>query len=818
MRTPRISAGRTYDERMATDYEKLGLFYLGKEYDLAAGHRRPELVLYDSKDLVTHAVCVGMTGSGKTGLGIGLIEEAAIDGVPVLAIDPKGDLANLLLTFPDLAPADFAPWIDPSDAARRSLTPEAFAAEQAETWKNGLADWDQDGARIARLKAATEVKLYTPGSRAATPLALLNSLRAPADESEDDARTRITSTAASLLALAGLAEAAPHSREQALIAAILAAPQQGDAADLAWLVQAIQRPPFERIGVLDLETFYPAKDRQDLALRFNGILATPGFDVWLDGDPLDIDSMLHTPAGRPRVAIVSIAHLGDAERMLVVSLVLGALLEWTRKQGGTSSLRAMLYMDEVSGYLPPVANPPSKAPLLTLLKQARAFGVGVVLATQNPVDLDYKGLSNTGTWFLGKLQTERDKARVLDGLEGVTAGLDRKALDATLSGLKSRVFLMHNVHESAPVVFETRWTLSYLRGPMGREELKRAAGNNVAGSPSVAGSPYVGAGLQARPPVAAASSFVAAGLQTRSQAGAKPILPARVPEYFVNATATEWHGVLYGSARVHYTDTKLGVDAVQDLNVAAPFTDGAVPVDWDTAEPAAERPEDLLSDAPTPAASFAPLPPAAMDGKKYAAWTKDFEQWVMRSERLMLFSAPAVKLTSRVGESERDFRVRLQQAGRESRDAAVQKLRDRYAPKVALLTQRVQTAQEGVAREEGQAEQQKTQTLVSFGVTVLGALLGRRAVSVSTLGRATTAVRGVGRSVKETQDVARAREKLAEAQAALKELEDELTEEVAALTATDASTVDIQTIEVKPKRGGVDVRLVALAWRPANSA
>ena len=801
---------------MAADYEKLGAFYLGKEYDLAAGTRRPGLVLYDSKDLVTHAVCVGMTGSGKTGLGIGLIEEAAIDGVPVLAIDPKGDLANLLLTFPDLAPADFAPWVDPADATRHNLAPDAFAAQQAEMWKKGLAEWDEDGARIGRLKAAADFRVYTPGSRAGVPLALLNSLSASANEGEDDARTRITTTASSLLALAGLTDAAPHSREQALIAAILAAapsgsrgssdPPQGTAstrADLPWLVGAIQKPPFAKVGVLDLETFYPAKDRQDLALRFNSVLATPGFDVWLDGDPLDIGSMLYTPQGKPRVAIVSIAHLGDAERMLVVSLLLSALLDWTRKQGGTSSLRAMLYMDEVFGYLPPVANPPSKAPLLTLLKQARAFGVGIVLATQNPVDLDYKGLSNTGTWFLGKLQTERDKARVLDGLEGVTAGLDRKELDATLSGLKSRVFLMHNVHESGPVVFETRWTLSYLRGPMGREELKRVSGG----------------GASAAKPSAATTN--GGGPRTEDQgrtkdAFPKPVLPANVPEYFINANATRWRGVLYGSARVHYTDTRLKIDTTQDLNVIAHFAEGAVPVDWDSAEPANQRPEDLVGTLPNPNSSFEPLPPAALDARKYAAWTKDFGQWVMRAERLTLYSAPSVKLTSTAGESELDFKLRISQGARESRDAAVEKLRAGYAPKVARLTQRIQTAEQGVAREQDQASQQRTQTMVSFGATVIGALLGRKAISASTLGRATTAVRGVGRSVKETQDVARASDKLSEAQEELKALEAEINEEIAALTAVDAGGVAVETIEVKPKRGGVDVRLVALAWKPID--
>ena len=277
----------------AADYEKLGAFYLGNEYDLAVGARRPGLVLYDSKDLVTHAVCVGMTGSGKTGLGIGLIEEAAIDGIPVLAIDPKGDLANLLLTFPELTPGDFAPWVDPADAARHSLTPDAFAAQQAERWKSGLAEWGQDGSRIARLRAAADFRLYTPGSRAGVPLALLNSLRPPTNEHEDDARTRVTTTASSLLALAGLTDLAPHSREQALVAAILS--DAGAPADLPGLVGAIQKPPFNTIGVLDLETFYPAKDRQELALRFNSVLATPGFEVWLDGDPLDVASMLYTP-------------------------------------------------------------------------------------------------------------------------------------------------------------------------------------------------------------------------------------------------------------------------------------------------------------------------------------------------------------------------------------------------------------------------------------------------------------------------------------------------------------------------------------------
>src|SRR5687767_252108 len=498
---------------MPVDYEKLGLFYLGKRYDLASSARQAEPVLYDSKDLVTHAVCVGMTGSGKTGLGISLIEEAAIDGIPVLAIDPKGDLGNLLLTFPNLAPADFAPWIDAGEAQRHGSTVDAYAAETASRWKNGLAEWNQDGSRIARLKAAADVTVYTPGSRIGTPLAVLGSLGPVAADAGEDAQSDIATTASSLLGLVGIEDVEPHSREQALLAAILSSRPAGAAADLRWLVQQIQRPSFDSIGVLDLETFYPARERQELALRFNSVLAGPGFDAWSAGEPLDAAALLFTPAGKPRIAIISVAHLDDQQRMLVVSLVFNAVLRWTRRQSGTSSLRALVYMDEVFGYLPPVANPASKLPLLTLLKQARAFGVGLVLATQNPVDLDYKALSNTGTWFLGKLQTERDKARMLDGLEGVSSGLDRQAIDRALSSLRSRVFLMHNVHEQAPITFETRWALSYLRGPMGREELRwfaRTPETNAAVTPPPIPTPAT--------PLPASST-------------AKPIVPAGIEEY-----------------------------------------------------------------------------------------------------------------------------------------------------------------------------------------------------------------------------------------------------------------------------------------------
>jgi hypothetical protein len=792
---------------MAGDYEKLGLFYLGKRFDLEKGARLDDLVLYDSRDLLTHAVCVGMTGSGKTGLGISVIEEAAIDGIPVLAIDPKGDLGNLLLTFPNLAPADFAPWIDAGEAQRHNTTVDAFAAETAQRWKAGLAEWNQDGARIARLKAAADVTVYTPGSRIGTPLAILGSL-GPVVADGEDAQSDIATTASSLLGLVGMSDAQPHSREQALLAAILSSRPAGSAADLRWLVQQIQRPSFDSIGVLDLETFFPARDRQELALRFNSVLAAPGFDAWSAGDPLDAASLLFTPAGQPRIAIISVAHLDDSQRMLVVSLVLNAVLRWTRRQSGTSSLRALIYMDEVFGYLPPVANPPSKLPLLTLLKQARAFGVGLVLATQNPVDLDYKALSNTGTWFLGKLQTERDKARMLDGLEGVSSGLDRQSIDRALSALRGRVFLMHNVHEQAPIAFETRWALSYLRGPMGREELRRFA------------KPAVERAAAAPPPIPGAAPPPPASLPASAPAAAssvKPVVPAGIEEYVLPSESgppAEYAPVLYGAARVQYTDTKRGIDVTRSLQAIVTFANGPIPVDWERAEETPYAPETLAPPSAGATARHQPLPPAAMDKKRYATWSKDFGQWLTRAQPLKVYTVPAMKLVSKPEESERDFQARIQLAGRETRDAAVEKLRERYAPKVARLQEKARKAEEAVGKEQQQASQQKLQTAVSLGATMLGALMGRRAVSLSTLGRATTAARGIGRSAKETQDVAKSQERLQQAQAELAALEAELQSEVAALEGISAGSVSIETIEIKPKRGGVEVRIVALAWKP----
>ncbi|HLP15391.1 MAG TPA: helicase HerA-like domain-containing protein, partial [Bacteroidota bacterium] len=461
------------------NYEKLGAFYLGKEFDSASRAVTDNILLYDAKDLTTHGVIVGMTGSGKTGLAISLIEEAAIDGIPVIAIDPKGDLGNLLLGFPNLNAADFRPWIDESDAARKGMDPDAYAAETAKTWKDGLAKWNQDPSRIAKYMEAADRAIYTPGDSSGRPLQILKSFSAPTSAVAADQaalRERIMSTVSGLLGLIGIDANPIQSREHILLSTIIdGAWREGRSLDLAAIIQEIQKPPFDRIGVFDVESFFPAKDRFTLAMSLNNLLASPAFSAWMEGEPLDIQSLLFTADGKPRVTVLHIAHLSDAERMFFVTILLSEMLAWTRSQSGTGSLRAILYMDEIYGYFPPTANPPSKTPMLTLLKQARAFGVGVLLSTQNPVDLDYKGLANCGTWFIGRLQTERDKARVMEGLEGAMAGgnFDRQKTEAMLASLGDRVFLMRNVHEDDSVLFQTRWALTYLRGPMTLAQIQK---------------------------------------------------------------------------------------------------------------------------------------------------------------------------------------------------------------------------------------------------------------------------------------------------------------------------------------------------------
>jgi hypothetical protein len=785
---------------VAVDYEKLGVFYLGREYDAARAALRDELVLYDSRDLTTHAVCVGMTGSGKTGLCIAMLEEAAIDGVPAICIDPKGDLANLLLTFPDLAPADFEPWVDPAEAARQNLSTAQLAAQTAERWKTGLAESQQSPERIAKLRATVDLAIYTPGGQSGLPLSVLRSLDAPPAELMGDTSAfaeRIGAVTSGLLTLAGLDADPLKSREHILVASILDYTwRSGASLDLAGLIAAIRKPALQKVGALDLETFYPAKDRTALAMAINNLLASPGFSAWTQGEPLDAQRLLFTPEGKPRVAIISIAHLSDAERMFIVTLLLNEIIAWMRRQSGTSSLRAILYMDEIFGYFPPVANPPSKPPMLTLLKQGRAFGVGCVLATQNPVDLDYKGLANAGTWLIGRLQTERDRERVIDGLaSALPGGIDREQLAPMMSALTQRVFLMRNVHEDAPVLMKSRWALSYLRGPLTGPEIARLMAARKSSS--------------AEAPRAAASAAAPAP-------SAKPVLPPSLPEYFTATTpgegAVTYQPRVMGIAKLHFVDSSLGMDQWQLRTQLAPLSDDGREVLWAEATEQVDLRSRLLRDGAT-GASYAELPAAAMRDGTAAGWSKALGSQLYETARAQVFVCDALKLVSNPGEDEGDFRARLALAARERRDAQTEALRRRYAPKVATLQDAIRRAQERSERERSQLSQQKLNTVISVGATVLGALFGRKAISVGSMGRAATAARSAGRIGRESQDVDRAEESQQTLTQRLADLQVEIDSEIALLGKTlDAASIAMHSVQLSPRKSDIAVGEIALVW------
>ena len=814
---------------MATKpFEKLGSFYLGREHDLASGETADTPVLYDAKDLTTHAFCVGMTGSGKTGLCVGLLEEAALDGVPAIVIDPKGDLGNLLLTFPDLAPGDFEPWVDPDQARRKNIDVPTLAAQQADLWKGGLASWGQDGERIARLKAAADFDIYTPGSEAGRQVSMLKSFDAPPPSVVADGdllRDRIAGTVTGLLGLLGIDADPIRSREHILLSTILDASwRTGTSLDLAGLIRAIQQPPFDRIGVMELDSFFPDDDRFALAMQLNNLLAAPGFQSWMQGEPLDVGKLLYTNGGKPRVSIFSIAHLGEAERMFFVSLLLNEILAWTRTRPGTSSLRAIVYMDEIAGYLPPVANPPSKKPLLTMLKQARAFGVGVVLATQNPVDLDYKGLSNTGTWFLGRLQTERDKQRVLEGLEGAGAGsggFDRAEMEKTLAGLGKRVFLLHNVHEPAPVVFHTRWVMSYLRGPLTRSQIRDLMAERQAEAGVATPVAAVTSAPSAAPPVAATAPPAPAPASTVAGAGPRPMLRSTVPQAFVaRRTAAEqavWSPWLVGLGRVQFVDSKTKQTLLtRDVSRIHPLREDIDAIDWEAAR-AVELDREDLEPSPDEELPFRPLAEDASSARSYRSWKKQLSDHVYRNETLELWRSPSLALTSQPGEDEATFRGRLAELAREKRDHDVEELREKFARRQAKLEERQRRAEQKLDQQKEQVSSQGLQAAISVGAAVLSSFLGRKRFSARSVGKATTALRGGARVARERGDVARAEEDLAAIQAQMRELEDELQAEIEELEERyDPAREELEQVALRPRRADVDIRHVGLAWLPED--
>jgi len=800
------------------DYEKMGAFYLGREYDLKKSELTDDLVLYDSKDLVTHGVVLGMTGSGKTGLCVGLLEEAAMDNIPAIVIDPKGDIANLLLTFPDLAPSDFRPWINEDDASKKGISPDEHAANQAALWEKGLGEWGQSKERIKQFRDKVDLTVFTPGSNAGMPVSILSSLDAPEFEIIDDGELfadRIESTVSSILSLIGVDADPIQDPEHILLSNIFSHHWRAEQnVTLEVLIRSIQQPPFDKIGIMDLNSVVPEKSRFALAMKLNNLLASPGFQTWLEGEALDIKRMLHTPEGKPRISIFSIAHLDDSERMFFVSLLLNQMLGWMRSQSGTNSLRALLYMDEIYGYLPPTAMPPSKKPMMTILKQGRAFGLGALLATQNPVDLDYKALSNIGTWFLGRLQTERDKMRVLDGLEGAAAEgdarFDRGAMEELLAGLGSRVFLLNNVHNDGPFTFHVRWVMSYLRGPLARRQIKQLmdpvrAEKSAMATKSTAAAPVSGAPAQS----------LAAAPAPKPAPAPRPNLPKEADEFFIRPQGSaDGDNVIYRpcvlkAAEVRYFDAKKGLDGNRVLTRLNPIDLDQGEIDLRTEN---ELPEGItlrdLDRDPLPGASFAQLPNSAMKSTTYTSLKKEIIDWAYQNDFVSLYRSPMTEEHSNMGESEADFRGRLVHSAREIRDEKVDELREKYQKKIEKIEDSIQRAKDYVSDQKAQASSAKLDAAMRVGGSILGALLGGRRSRSSSM-------TGASRAWKESRDVSRAEDKVDRLLEDLRDLEREAEDEIRELEELlDPANEKLELVRISPYKKNCSVKAVGILWMP----
>jgi hypothetical protein len=798
-------------------------FYLGRRFDLKNSKLLEDPVYYDPADLTTHGVIVGMTGSGKTGLGIDFLEEAALSGIPALIIDPKGDLTNLLLHFPNLSKADFEPWVDVEGARRDGKTADQAAAKAADSWKKGLAEWEIPPGRIKILQQAAKYAVYTPGSEAGLPVNILASLDAPEvpwEANREILREKITATVTAVLSLVGVEELDPiQSREHILLSNLLEyAWSRGESLNLETLVLQTQTPPIAKFGVLDLESFFPAKDRQALAMRLNGVLAAPSFQTWTEGQPLDVESLLHAPGGVPRHSVFYIAHLSDAERMFFVTLLLSAVETWMRTRKGAAGLRALIYFDEVFGYLPPVVNPAAKPVILRMLKMARAFGVGLLLATQNPVDVDYKALSNAGTWCIGKLQTDQDKQRLLDGLEA--PGVNRAEYDRIISRLGKRVFLLHNVHAKEPAIFQTRWAMNYLAGPLTRAQIP--ALNKLAGA-------ELPKELRAARKAAAGPAAREQSAQTPQrppspapvEAASRAVIPSGIAEYFlpqnqslaqacqsagrpaVAKAASFYRPSLFAQAKVRFLERKYRIDRTEARTALVLQPDKRGVIRWQEF-PAAAVDESALPKNPAAGAGFAALESPLSDAKMLRDLEKDFLDWAYRESALTLRVNEELRVAAGPEVSGADF-------DRMCSEAAAAAARSGSAKQAAALDRKLDSLRQKLAREELELKQDQTEmaqrTIEEVGTAadnILGLLTHRSRRLTTSLTKRRLTAKAAGEVEESKQTIEQLKADIAELEKKKSELADEARQAV-------ARPVEIT---LTPAKKNVYVELFGVAWVP----
>jgi len=780
------------------DYEKLKLFYIGKEK--IDGQITP--LIYQNKDLLTHAAIIGMTGSGKTGLGVTLLEEAAIDAIPSIIIDPKGDMTNLLLNFPELNPSDFEPWLDDSEVSNSGGTKEELAIKVSNSYKEGIQRDFQDLSRVKKLKDSADFTIYTPGSSAGVQVSILSSFKAPTIEILEDMElfsNIINSTVHSILSLIDN-KSDETSKESILLASIFTNyfKEQKDLT-LEELITLIVTPPFSKIGVFDLETFFPQSDRLKFALKINTIIASPSFSSWLEGESLDISKMLYSQSGKAKVNIFSIAHLNDSQRMFFVTILLNQILAWMRRQEGTTSLKALLYMDEIFGYFPPQANPPSKQPMLTLLKQARSFGIGVILSTQNPVDIDYKGLSNIGTWFIGRLQTKQDIEKVIDGLSSASEnGLNKQELSLALGTLAKRNFIMKNINEESIKTFETRWALSYLKGPLSKDAIKKLMENkknnstkNLEEKNSEVNEPFIDV----------------------SKGKSKPIIVSNIKEkysYSSQNNAYYMQGYLLFSCSVHYLYTLKNVDLKEHINFKIYLDEKASQINFD------ER-EDVLTDTfdekEKPNSFYYELPSFIQNEKELKLLERDFADYVYRNFKLTLYKNDTLKISSKQYESLDDFKIRIQDRLNEQIDEKIENLKQKFEKENTLLEQKISKLFEKLKKEEQDSLSATTNSIISIGTSILGAFFGKSS-KTAIVSKVATSSRGVSKALKERSDIKTVQGEIDALQSLQDGLEEKLKIEIEKIN--DEFNISKYTIDeffIKPKRTDIYDIKIELLWQ-----
>lgn len=800
-------------------------YYLGKVFDPKTNAPGNEQVLLDPSNLTTHAVVTGMTGSGKTGLCIGLLEEAALHGVPAIIIDPKGDLTNLLLHFPSLLPTDFEPWIDPETARQNGKTVPVMAGETAERWKKGLADWGLGGEQLKALSDSADYAIYTPGSSSGIPVNILSSFQAPDIDWESNSevlRERISSTVTALLGLIGLSDIDPlRSREHILLSNLIeTAWINKQSLSLTDLILQVQTPPMERLGAFPMESFFPEKDRFSLAILLNNFLAAPSFQVWQQGQTLDIGELLYPKSGKPRHSIFYLAHLSENERMFFVTLLFAAVESWMRGQRGTGNLRALVYFDEIMGYLPPVANPASKTVMLRMLKQARAFGVGLVLATQNPVDVDYKALSNAGTWMIGRLQTDQDKQRLLDGLTSAGGNTNVATFDKLISGLQKRVFLFHSIYKPAPVIFNTRWTLNYLAGPMTRDQIPQA--NKLVGA---GGSGKTAAASTSAAAPGAAEKPAAGGVKTTEITSSRPAVAGNISEFFLPASigfseaagaaalpaGLSAKGIIYKpslllQAEARYLSRQYNIDYARKVT-AILDNPGSGLVKWENFIAQTLDPQKLESQ-PLPKSQFHPVPAWLSDAKKTADLQKDFIEWIYRSGAIRLKANSALKVYGAPEATQADFHKQCTDAAKQAIEVELTKVETAFSSKISTLQRKIEDQELDLKAAENAVSQRNLEGLATGGAAVLGMLTGRKRSLSSTMSKVRMATAAKDKKVAEEQD-------LKQLQAEMQQL---LQQKDKAIKDVNAKWADVAAktseIPLAPAKSDIFSEIFGVGWLP----